>query len=209
MAQYAETQLLSAWKAGRLCLHPTDTLPGLSFNPLDDRGYSALCHLKQRPHDKPLIGLIADLAAAAPWWSPLTPKESRFLAELWPGPVSVVRQASGQAPASMVSASNELALRCPVWSDDLCWMNDLLVRLALPFPTTSVNISDQPPARNWSEAAKFAQMYDVFVPGIADPGGADNVPSTVIRLTSSDQEPLVLRHGRVSREAILNIWREL
>ena len=200
---------LDAWTRGRLCLHPTDTLPGLSFHPDSVEGKEALLRFKERDQLKPFIGLVSDPDQAQLWWQPLSDRETFFLTLLWPDSVSVVRPSGKTAPASMCSPQGELALRCPKWPEHLLWMKDVLRQSSIPFPTTSINKSGEPPATTRNEAVEMLKGQNVFIPDYVEPSQAvKGLPSTVIRIHGSDASPEILREGAVSSEHILKLWHQ-
>lgn len=200
---------LDVWTRGRLCLHPTDTLPGLSFHPDSVEGKEALLRFKERDQLKPFIGLVSDPDQAQLWWQPLSEREKLFLTLLWPDSVSVVRPSGKTAPASMCSPQGELALRCPKWPEHLLWMKDVLRESSIPFPTTSINKSGEPPATTRNEAVEMLKGQNVFIPDYMEPSQAvKGLPSTVIRIHASGASPGILREGAVSSEHILKLWHQ-
>ncbi|MCB9229880.1 MAG: Sua5/YciO/YrdC/YwlC family protein [Deltaproteobacteria bacterium] len=203
-------KFLQAWRTGQLCLHPTDTIPGVSFHPEIPDALQALYRFKQRPENKPVISLIADLSQASCWWSPLTARESLFLSKIWPSAVSVIRKASEKAPPLLLSERGELALRFPDWPETLYWMRDILQQINSPFPTSSVNISGEAPAITWEDAKKAVRNSNVFIPELisCDAPSGNKQPSTVIRLYQDSSSPEILRAGAVDQNTILRLWEE-
>jgi len=186
---------LAALAAGRLCLHPTDTVPGLTFDSHAAKGRDGLAALKRRDGKKPVLALCADLNRALSCFAPLPGDWEKRLARLWPGPLSVIWRAGPGAPAALVAADGTIGLRVPQLNDDAAWFADVLRRWPEPLPTTSVNHNQELPATRWSDAAAFiADAVDAFVPQVDVVPATQAVPSTVIRL-HEDGGYEVLRQG--------------
>lgn len=196
---------LEAWGAGRACLHPTDTIPGLTFDPRRDEGRIAVSDFKGRPDTKPYLGLLNSFEKAQKYFVPLPPAWHSALQRLWPGPLSVVWQASQLAPPSMVSADGTIGLRVPALHELPAWFRAVLDELDVPLPTTSVNLSGKLPANRWDHAVRVLRSAPaIFVP--EEPvDAAVGRPSTLIRIVG-DGSCNVLRQGAMSTEFILKAF---
>jgi tRNA threonylcarbamoyl adenosine modification protein (Sua5/YciO/YrdC/YwlC family) len=164
MTTLQSKRFVKAWLGGAVCLHPTDTLPGLSANPLDQSAVDELRAFKQRDSLRSFISLVPDFAHAQRYWLPLPPKWKTLLLKFWPGPLSVVWKASALAPAAMVGTDGTIALRCPRFSPSNAWMHEVLREVSLPLPTTSVNRAGEPPHSHWAAAKKMAESAKFYVP---------------------------------------------
>ncbi len=193
-------EFLASLRRGCLCLHPTDTLPGLTFDPDRAEGRQALVELKGRSDAaKPFLGLIDCVTKAHRYYLPLPSGWLRALAELWPGPLSVVWQASKEAPASLVAADGTIGLRVPELPTEAVWFRQVLVALDRPLPTTSVNRAGEPPATEFAEAGRLlANAKASFIPAWTPETSSRGLPSTVIRIESSGAYTL-LRQGAMTK----------
>lgn len=132
--------------AGCAALFPTDTLPALAAVP--DHA-DQIWHLKQRPPDKPLILMAADLeqlleVLGLPWhpdWLDLGQR-------VWPGAVTLVLPAASAWAAALHPGGRSLGLRIPA-----CAQARALLRCSGPLATTSANRSGEPAATTAAEAA--------------------------------------------------------
>ena len=190
--------VLGALKEHKAIIHPTDTIPGLSFDPDDDRGRQAVVQFKGREETKPFLGLVSSLEQAKKFWQPLPAGWSQKLEKLWPGPLSVVWQASEDAPRRLVGTDGTMGLRVPALHPENQWYLKVLGELGKPMPTTSVNHAGQQPALNWAEVSKkvLESDVDVFVTPGEFPSG--DKPSTIIRLLEGGGFE-VLREGAIPR----------
>jgi L-threonylcarbamoyladenylate synthase len=197
MTNSVSTQFIAAWQAGKICLHPTDTLPGLSVDPLHPQAVQALKTFKHKASLRTFISLVPDLSTALVNWLPLPAGWQERLSTLWPGPLSVVWQASSQAPAAMVGEDGSIALRCPQFSLSEAWMLEVLRGIKAPLPTSSVNHPGELPCTRWAEARAFALAENFYVPALKEAPVAKEHPalaSTLIRL-HPDGGYTLLRQG--------------
>jgi len=143
--------------AGEPALFPTDTLPALAAAPA---AAAALWRLKQRPGDKPLILMGADLEQLQRWlgvtW--LEPWLDQAL-RCWPGAVTLVLPITGRCTEALHPGGATLGLRVPACSE----ARELL-RLSGPLATTSANRSGEPAARSAAEAADQFPSLPLLAP---------------------------------------------
>lgn len=195
---------LGALKNDLACLHPTDTIPGLAFNPRKATGLNTICKFKGRSETKPCIGLVPSLERALAYWETLPLKWHKVLSKLWPGSLSVIWRANKAAPNALVSIEGTISLRVPcITQKEYCWMNEVLAKLEFPLPTTSVNISGQPPATTWKEAVSLVQKeHGIFIPQIEVHGvKTAAAPSTLIKIIDEKKYEL-LREGAIKKALI-------
>lgn len=196
----------AAWRSGSVCLHPTDTLPGLSFRPSLKEAEAKFMAVKGRPEDKRPISLIADMSLAKVLFQTLPGAWGQILNNLWPASLSVIWKASKDCPASLVAQDGTVALRMPAWTEDKRWMQELLKELNEPFPSSSVNRSGEAAADDWEKALSFCResAHAITVPHWQGPQLAEShlkLPSTVIRL-HDDGTFAMLREGAISSSRI-------
>lgn len=180
---------------GEAALLPTDTLPALAVVPA---AAVRLWQRKQRPADKPLILMGADLdqllaVLGVSWQAPWLEQAQRH----WPGAVTLVLPIAGPFTELLHPGGHTLGLRVPD-----CPMLQALLRLSGPLATSSANRSGQPAALNAREAA--AQFPDLPLLGpLPWPPGSGEA-SAVWRWQdpgSSKGHWTVLRPGALSPES--------
>lgn len=177
----ALTQRLTA---GSAALFPTDTLPALAACPAHA---GQIWQLKQRPADKPLILMAAELeqfrdALGQPW----QPEWLEVAQAVWPGAVTLVLPASSPWAEALHPGGGTLGLRIPA-----CDPARELLRCSGPLATTSANRSGEPAATSAAEAAALFPAVPQLVPVPWPPAGG--TASTV--LGWSEQGWRVLRAG--------------
>ena len=175
--------------AGKAALFPTDTLPALAARPAQA---AELWRLKQRPSDKPLILMGADLEQlqgllGGPWR-----QEWLAMAEQgWPGALTLVLPAQGPTLQALHPGGTSLGLRVPA-----CPRAQELLRCSGPLATTSANPSGKPAAATAEDAARMFPELALLgpLPWPQEGGQA----STVLAWNPSEEEPggwQVLRAG--------------
>jgi L-threonylcarbamoyladenylate synthase len=186
--------------AGGLVAMPTDTVYGVGVALDAEDGLARLFAAKDRPLDKAIVLLCADLDQAASV-GVLSPG-ARVLAErFWPGGLTLVlAQAPGAGlPAVLTAGAATIGVRVP---DHDC--PRALARDLGPLPVTSANLSGQADARDAALVmAHLGTRIDLVLDGGATRGGT---PSTVV--DCSGDAPRILREGAIDRQALEAALRE-
>ncbi len=199
-----QANLYAALENDFACLHPTDTIPGLTFHPLKKNGLAAVQAFKLRPLGNTFISLVPDLATAQKFWHTLPDGWDLALSVLWPGPLSVIWQAAETAPPVLVSQAGTMAMRVPAWPPEKKWMAAFLTQFKLPLPSTSVNVSGEPAAQTWQAAkSKVAGAHGLFVPDFSplENTTAPHSASTIIEILAAGSFA-VRREGAMSKHVI-------
>ncbi|MFM7315292.1 MAG: L-threonylcarbamoyladenylate synthase [Cyanobium sp.] len=138
--------MASHLQAGGAALLPTDTLPALAVHP-DQAGQ--IWSRKQRPADKPLILMGADLEQLVALLQ--VPWQTAWLEQAqlhWPGAVTLVLPIVGPLTERLHPGGTTLGLRVPD-----CPLMRRLLRLSGPLATSSANRSGLPAALDAPQAS--------------------------------------------------------
>lgn len=137
---------VAALRRGELIAYPTEAVWGIGCDPRQQAAVLRLLALKQRPLDKGVIVVAADLEVLRPWLDleALPAERLRDVLASWPGPHTWILPASATAPrwitgahsgiAVRISAHPQVAALCRAWGAALV--------------STSANLAGQPPARS-------------------------------------------------------------
>jgi L-threonylcarbamoyladenylate synthase len=156
---------------GAVVLMPTDTLPALAARPAFAR---RIWELKQRPLEKPLILMGADLAQLEPVLGiPWRPEWLQLASQGWPGPLTLVLPARGSLVEHLHPGGRSIGLRIPA-----CGLARELLRCSGVLATTSANPSGLPAARDGEESARFFPDLSLLGP-LPWPAGS-GLASTVV-----------------------------
>jgi L-threonylcarbamoyladenylate synthase len=175
-------------RAGGLVAFPTDTVYGLGCAADRRDRLDAIFELKQRPTDKRIPILVADLAQVPGDQWDVDDRARVLAARFWPGPLTLVLAAR--------DGSQSQAFRAPDHP-----VTQALIKAAGPMLATSANISGQPDTLDADDVLiAFATQRDdlaAVVDGGRVPGG---VASTVLDLSTSP--PQLVREGPVARREL-------
>ena len=186
-------EFLSGLRDGKLMIHPTDTIPGITYDPSSEVAFESLCKIKSREMSKTCIGLVNSFDMASRFFKELSTADVELLKKYWPAPLSVVAMASDKAPNSMVRDDGTISLRFPNLSESHSWLYEVISTLAVPLPTTSINQSGEPAACSWIEADSFAKSESQVINLVEEYEVKTKAPSTIVRINNG--KFIILRQG--------------
>lgn len=186
-------QAVAVLGSGGTVVLPTDTVYGLAALPSVEGATQALFDLKERSEDHPLAVLVADVDQALELVSFDEPAVGRWMAELWPGPLTIVlRRSAVAAGLALGGGPATIGVRCP----DHPFVRALAAEVG-PIATTSANRSGEPtPTDAADAAASLAAAADLVVDG----GPAGTVASTVV--DASGDGWTILREGAITADQL-------
>lgn len=182
-------------RQGGTAIVPTDTVYGLAASLDCPAAIARLYELKGRPDGKPIPILISGSEVVRRLATRLSASASTLIESFWPGPLTVVVQASEAVPAACLSGGATVGLRMPDHPDLLALLEACGGALAV----TSANASGQPETTTAAAAYdSLSRLPDIVLDCGDTPGGR---PSTVVDTLTSP--PAILRSGVVDPSAIL------
>ena len=162
-------------KAGGVITYPTEAVWGLGCDPSNEAAVHKVLALKQRPVEKGMILVAADVAQLDGWVRLDALPEARREAVLasWPGPNTWILPAGSKAPRWVTGDHDGLAVRlsahplvaalCRAWGG--------------PLVSTSANLAGEEPARSREQLdPRLLALLDGIVDG---PIGERAQPSTI------------------------------
>ncbi len=111
MNHWQLTQTARTIQGGGVIAYPTEAVFGLGCDPLNVEAVQNLLALKQRPMDKGLILIAADISQLTPFIAPLTSEAKTQLADTWPGPHTWLLPACVNTPRWIRGQHNTIAVR--------------------------------------------------------------------------------------------------
>ncbi len=191
--------------AGRLVLHPTETVVSLSGDPESVLATEGARRIKGYDEPRPFLCLMPDIEAVRALARRWSPAAERLTARFWPGPLTlVVPVAEGVLPR--VAKEGRLALR--VAADPVsrrlvgAWGRAI-------FSTSANRRGDEPAVRVEEAIARLAQTpgaaaVDLALDRIPAPANVEiptaGQPSTIVDV--SGDTPRLVRAGAVSLERL-------
>jgi tRNA threonylcarbamoyl adenosine modification protein (Sua5/YciO/YrdC/YwlC family) len=162
---------------GSVVAIPTDTLYALAADPVNLAAVDAIFRVKGRPETQALPILISSLIHAQVLARDLPDNFFRLAQACWPGPLTIVVDASNRLPLKVTANTRRVALRWPKSR----LITDLIAELGVPLTGTSANLSGSPSCGNAIDV--FTQLGD-RLPLILDAGPtAETTPSTIVELS--------------------------
>ncbi len=173
---------------------PTDTLYALAADPVNLASVEEIFRVKGRPEHRALPILINSLIYAQVLAKELPDNFYRLAQACWPGPLTIVVDASNRLPLKVTANTRRVALR---WPKNKV-VNDLIAELGVPLTGTSANLSGSPTCESGDEV--FRQLGD-RIPLILDGGSTSGcLPSTIVELRGDLW--CVGREGAIAPEVI-------
>ncbi|VAW37736.1 Threonylcarbamoyl-AMP synthase [hydrothermal vent metagenome] len=183
-------------RAGHLIVIPTDTLYGLTGDAFNPAAIRAIFAAKQRPLNKPLPILLADISDLLRVIRFVPAIAQQFIQQYWPGPLTLILPKHPALPTN-ISDNENIAIRIP---------NNHVTRSIIraaggALAVTSANLSGHPPAE--TAAAALTNLAG-FVTAVVDDGPSPHaVASTILDCTG--QELNILREGSISSQSLLGL----
>ena len=168
-------QAVSCLRQGGVIAYATESVFGLGCDPDNRISVERLLRIKQRPVEKGLILVAAEIQQLEPYLNLALVPDARMADVLasWPGPHTWVIPASERAPRWITGAFDSIAVRISAHPQVLA----LCQYWGKPLVSTSANLSGQAPCRTDVDTLSvLGEQLDYVLPGVV--GGALN-PSQI------------------------------
>jgi len=186
---------LELLRAGELVAFPTDTVYGIGTLAFNAEGAAKIYIAKERPPDKALPILLADIEDFEKVAINIPEMAVRLAKAFLPGALTLILPKRPSVPAS-VSALETVGVRIPKHD-----FTRALLRAAGPMAVTSANRSG---AENPLSAEDVYTQLKNRLPLILDGGkSAGGIPSTVVDCTG--ENPIILRAGIIGEMQIRSV----
>lgn len=179
-------------KDGGVISFVTDTVWGIGSLPESEEGVNKIYELKGRDRSKPLILMSDRIEHLLPYIKNVPEHAKRLISEYFPGALTLIFEKSQMTPDYMTSGKNTVGIRVP--------KNEVFKKICEAvdghvLATTSANLSNQPSAKNYSDAKSFIGQHVDYV--FEDYGyECEGLESTVALVT--DDGVKVLRQGAIN-----------
>lgn len=181
-------------RAGGVVAIPTETYYGLGADPFNAAAIDRLLAIKGRPDGKPTLVLIGDQAQLDRLVDHIPSAAKALMEAYWPGPLTLVFQASNQLPDNLTAGTGTVGVRLTS-----CDALARILREIGPLTGTSANRSGMPPAQTARDVHdSLGEDISIIVDAGTTPGGP---PSSVVRACDGIE---ILREGAISRSQIID-----
>ena len=184
-------------KQGKIVIFPTETVYGIGTNGLDEKAVRKLYEVKQRPLNKPISLLVANMKMVNLIAKDITEKEYKIMKNFFPGPLTIILKKKDIVPDIVTAGQDTIGVRMPKGE-----IARKLVELSgVPIAAPSANISGEPSGTNLQEIMKnFEGKVDYCIDG----GNSElGLASTIVQVI--DEKPIILRQGSITLEQINKI----
>lgn len=166
---------VSVLKAGKTLLYPADTIWGLGCDATNQKAVDAIFKLKNRPKNKPLIALVADIDMLKLFVETVPENIEELLNS--EHPTTLVYPKGKGLAKGVISDNGSVAIRIP----KPCFVLDLITAFGKPIVSTSANISGAPiPATYHEIDVQILVQVDEVVPLNKD--NVAQIPSRVFEV---------------------------
>lgn len=183
----------SAIRMGRVVAIPTDALYALAADPLSLRAVRRIYEAKGRPINRALPILVRDAFMVEDFAREISPRFRMLARRFWPGPLTIILQASARLPLLATGNTGRLAVR----QAKSVVVDELIARVNGPIIATSANLSGLPTCATGIDA--FGVM-DERVDLVLDGGLCEGAGATTVDIT--EPEWRVIKHGAISEREI-------
>ena len=104
-------QSINWLKAGKVLVHPTESIWGLGCDALNESAIDLIFKLKQRPLNKSLIVLAESYFSIKKFVKSLNPDQEKLLNEKWPGPYTFLFTYNKKLPKHLMNDTGKIAIR--------------------------------------------------------------------------------------------------
>ncbi len=158
--------------------YPTEAVWGLGCDPADQSALKRLLELKQRPANKGLILIAANIEQFNFLIHDLPQAQKEIMQKSWPGPFTFLVPHQNRVHALIHGQFNTVAIRVSAHPI----VRQLSEQFGGPIVSTSANLSGQPTVKNAIQAGKFLGPELDFI--LSGPLGTSDIPSQIIDLNS-------------------------
>lgn len=183
-------------KNGGVVVFPTETVYGIGALYNDEKAIKRIYEIKGRDFSKPLLIHMSRSEDVTLMADGVPEVFFRLTEKYWPGPLSIILNASASVPKAAISGGTTVGFRMP--SDEFfIKLSDIVG----PIAATSANVSGgENPLSVGDAYSQLGDLPDLYVDGGTVGKG---LPSTIIDLTANP--PKFLRIGAIPEEEVRGI----
>lgn len=183
-------QVVNVLKNGGIIIYPTDTVYGLGCDITNGKAVEKIAHFKNVSVEKSNFSFIcSDLSHVSDFSKPISNPVFKLLKNYLPGPFTFILNANSNVPKYFKGKKKTVGVRIPD--------NSIILEIVrvLGNPIMSTSIHDEDDIIEYSTDPELIhEKYKDFAELVIDGGYGNNVPSTIVDLTSD--MPEIIRQGK-------------
>ena len=189
-------KIANVLRQGGLVIYPTDTVYGLGCDIRSVKALERIARIKGIKLDKANFSFICyDLSNLSDYVKQLDTHRFKILKRAFPGPYTFILPGNNNLP-KVFKKKKTVGIRIP----DNQIARDLVKSLENPIVSTSIHDEDEV-LEYTTDPELILEKWDKLVDIVIDGGYGDNIPSTIIDLTS--EEPELIRQGKGDLSKVL------
>lgn len=186
-------KVVDVLRKGGLVIYPTDTVYGLGCDITNTSALERIALIKQVKLEKANFSFICeDLSNLSDYVKQIDTQTFKILKRNLPGPYTFILPGNSNLP-NVFKKKKTVGIRVP--ANNIC--RAIVHELGNPIVSTSIRDEDEV-IEYTTDPELILEKWDKLVDIVIDGGYGDNIPSTVIDLTTA--EPEVMRKGKGSIE---------
>ncbi|MGM0932557.1 MAG: L-threonylcarbamoyladenylate synthase [Bacteroidota bacterium] len=186
-------KVVESLKNGGLVIYPTDTVYGMGCDITNTSALEKIAQIKGVKLEKANFSFICeDLSNLSDYVKQIDTATFKILKRTLPGPYTYILPGNNNLP-NVFKKKETVGIRVP--DNNIC--RALVSALGNPIVSTSIRDDDEV-LEYTTDPELIKEKWDNLVDIVIDGGYGDNIPSTVIDLTTP--EPEVIREGKGSIE---------
>lgn len=188
-------RVVEALRDGALIIYPTDTVYGLGCDITNNAALERIAQIRGVKLEKANFSFICEsLSNLSDYVRQIDTPTFKILKRNLPGPYTFILPGNNNLP-SVFRKKKTVGIRVP--DNNIC--RALVAGLGNPIVSTSIRDDDEV-LEYTTDPELILEKWDNLVEIVIDGGYGDNIPSTVIDLTTP--EPEVIREGKGSLEIL-------
>lgn len=186
-------KVVDTLRNGGLIIYPTDTVYGLGCDITNTQALERIAQIKNVKLEKANFSFICEnLSNLSDYVKQIDTQTFKILKRCLPGPYTFILPGNSNLP-SVFKKKKTVGIRIP--NNNIC--KAIVNQLGNPIVSTSIRDEDEV-IEYTTDPELILEKWDKLVDMVIDGGYGDNIPSTVIDLTSNTPE--VVRQGKGSIE---------
>lgn len=184
-------EVVQCLRNGGVIIYPTDTVYGLGCDLNNKRALERVARIKGvKLKDAHFSFVCYDLSHLSEYAKQISTKTYKLLKRIFPGPYTVILNATGKIPKIFNTKKKTVGIRIP----DNTISREIVKQLRSPILSTSIHDEDEVIEYS-TDPELIYEKYKHQVDIVIDGGYGKNVASTVIDCTDDD-EYIILREGK-------------
>lgn len=193
-------QAVRILRKGGLVAFPTETVYGLGADADNPQAIQAIFRVKGRPANHPLIVHLGSGEEVKDWAISIPDEAHLLIQTYWPGPLTLILKKAQRVLPGVTGGQDTVGLRIPDHKMALAMLREFRGGVAAPSANRFGRVSP-------TCADHVRQDLGSDVEFILDGGAcAVGVESTIVDFSSG--EPIILRPGGITREALQETLRQ-